>query len=82
MALTQQRIPLIMTSPVFMTFLGYLVIGQVPQEISDLVDQMSDDDIPPGYQFIAHMWQNRNRDPKMRDEIVQYIQQKVKETMP
>ena len=82
MALTQQNTPIIMTSPDFMTFLGYLVIGQVPQEISDLVDQMSDDEIPQGYHFIAHMWQNRNRDPKMYDEIIEYIRQVVKDSMP
>lgn len=82
MATLTQRQPLVMTSPDFLTFLGYLVIGHVPQEISDAVDQMSESDIPEGYLFIARMWWGRNRDPKMYEEIVQYIRQKVKESMP
>ena len=75
MALTANDLQLTMTEyPLF--------IGYVPQEIEEAVDNMDEGDIPKEYNFIARMWWGRNHDPKMRDEIIQYLQQKVKESLP
>ena len=82
MALTANTLRFTMTEyPLFAQFLGYLVLGYVPQEIEDAVDDMDEEQIPREYNFIARMWWGRNRDPKMRDEIIQYLQQKVKESL-
>ena len=83
MALTANDLQLTMTEyPLFTQFLGYLILGYVPQEIEEAVDNMDEEDIPKEYNFIARMWWGRNHDPKMRDEIIQYLQQKVKESLP
>ena len=83
MALTANNLQLTMTEyPLFTQFLGYLILGYVPQEIEEAVDNMDEEDIPKEYNFIARMWWGRNRDPKMRDEIIHYLQQKVKESLP
>ena len=107
---TQQNTPLVMVSPNFMIFLGYLAIGDipkevgaavdelteadipeeyvylilgyVPQEIEDAVDNLDEEDIPEEYNFIARMWWGRNRSMEMRQEVIQYLQQALKDSMP
>ena len=82
MALTANNLQLTMTEyPLFAQFLGYLILGYVPQEIEDAVDNLDEEDIPEEYNFIARMWWGRNHDPKMRDEVIQYLQDQIKESL-
>ena len=82
MALTANNLQLTMTEyPLFAQFLGYLILGYVPQEIEDAVDNLDEEDIPEKYNFIARMWWGRNHDPKMRDEVIQYLQDQIKESL-
>lgn len=83
MALTENNLRIIMTEyPIFSQFLGYLILGYVPQDIEEAVDNLDEEQIPMEYNFIARQWWGRNRDPKMRDEVIQYLQQVIKDSLP
>ena len=79
---TQQNTPLVMVSPNFMIFLGYLAIGDIPKEVGAAVDELTEADIPEEYVFLARMWWGRNRSAEMRQEVIQYLQQALKDSMP
>jgi hypothetical protein len=83
MALTANNLQLTMTEyPIFAQFLGYLILGYVPKEIEEAVDNLDEEQIPKEYNFIARMWWGRNRSAEMRQEVIQYLQQALKDSMP
>lgn len=68
--------------PVLERFLGCIVLGRVADEVASAVDNAELQQVPVPLQHLVQVWQGRNRAPEAQADVLQLLQDTLKEMMP
>lgn len=68
--------------PILERFLGCIVLGHVPNEVAEAIDNINLRDVPTPLQYIVQVWQGRNRAPKSQDIVMEFMQDTLKDMLP
>lgn len=68
--------------PIFERFLGCIVLGRGVDDVAKAMDEVELRELPAPLQHLVQIWQGRNRAPKARADVMQLLQDMLKEMMP
>jgi len=72
----------VQVDPVLERFLGCIVLGHVVAEVARAVDGLELQQVPLPLQHLVQIWQGRNRAPKAQADVMDLLQDTLKEMMP
>ena len=72
----------VQVDPVLERFLGCIVLGRVADEVATAVDNIELQQVPVPLQHLVQVWKGRNRAPEARTDVMQLLQDTLKEMMP
>lgn len=72
----------VQVDPVLERFLGCIVLGRVSDEVARAIDNIELKEVPVPLQHLVQIWQGRNRAPEVQADVLQLLQDTLKEMMP
>ena len=63
-------------------FLGGIVLGRVADDVARAVDHVKPQDVPVPLQHLVQVWQGRNRAPEAQADVMELLQNILKEMLP
>jgi len=68
--------------PIFERFIGCIVLGRVVEDVADVVDNADLREVPVPLKHLVQIWQGRNRAPKAQADVMELLQDTLKDMMP
>ena len=68
--------------PVFERFLGCIVLGRVVDDVAKVMDKVELPAVPAPLRHLVQIWQGRNRAPESQADVMELLQDTLKEMMP
>ena len=68
--------------PIFERFIGCIVLGRMVEDVADVVDNADLREVPAPLKHLVQIWQGRNRAPKAQADVMELLQDTLKEMMP
>lgn len=72
----------VQVDPVLERFLGCIVLGRVVDDVARAIDNIELQEVPVPLQHLVQIWQGRNRAPEAQADVLQLLQDTLKEMMP
>jgi hypothetical protein len=72
----------VQVDPILERFLGCIVLGRVSDEVARAIDNIELKEVPVPLQHLVQIWQGRNRAPEVQADVLQLLQDTLKEMMP
>lgn len=72
----------VQVDPVLERFLGCIVLGRVVDDVARAIDNIELKEVPVPLQHLVQIWQGRNRAPEAQADVLQLLQDTLKEMMP
>lgn len=72
----------VQVDPVLERFLGCIVLGRVVDDVARAIDNIELKEVPVPLQHLVQIWQGRNRAPEAQADVLQLLQDTLKEVMP
>jgi hypothetical protein len=72
----------VQVDPVLERFLGCIVLGRVADEIARAIDNVELQEVPLPLQHLVQIWKGRNRAPEAQADVIELLQNTLKEMMP
>ncbi len=72
----------VQVDPVLERFLGCIVLGRVSDEVARAIDNIELQEVLVPLQHLVQIWQGRNRAPEAQTDVLQLLQDTLKEMMP
>ena len=73
--------PQIPVSPMIQRFLGCIILGSIPPEVEEAIDNMEQKDVPDSILFLMKIWWGRNRAEKALPDVIELLQDTVKDML-
>ncbi len=74
-----QNIPV---EPIFERVLGCIVLGRIANDVAEAIDRMELSEVPSPLANLVQIWQGRNRAPEAEPDVMELMQDTLKEMMP
>jgi hypothetical protein len=74
-----QNVPV---DPIFERFLGCIVLGRMSNDVVEAIDQVELGEVPSPLTHLVQIWQGRNRAPDAQADVMELLQDTLKEMMP
>ncbi len=74
-----QNVPV---DPIFERFLGCIVLGRMANDVVEAIDQVELSEVPSPLAHFVQIWQGRNRAPEAQADVMELLQDTLKEVMP
>lgn len=68
--------------PIFERFLGCIVLGRMVDDVAKAIDNVELRNVPTPLKHLVQIWQGRNRAPKAQADVMELLQDTLKEMMP
>ena len=68
--------------PILERFIGCIVLGRMVEDVADVVDNADLREVPAPLKHLVQIWQGRNRAPKAQADVMELLQDTLKEMMP
>jgi len=68
--------------PIFERFIGCIVLGRVVEDVADVVDNADLREVPVPLKHLVQIWQGRNRARKAQADVMELLQDTLKDMMP
>lgn len=68
--------------PIFERFLGCIALGRMADDVAIAIDDMELREVPPPLRHLVQIWQGRNRASKAQADVMQLLQNTLKDMMP
>jgi hypothetical protein len=68
--------------PIFERFLGCIVLGRVVEDVAKAIDNVEVREVPKPLKHLVQIWQGRNRAPQAQADVMELLQDTLKEMMP
>ena len=72
----------VQVDPVLERFLGCIVLGRVVDDVAKAMDEVELREVPAPLRHIVQIWQGRNRAPKAQADVMELLQDTIKDMMP
>lgn len=72
----------VQVDPILERFLGCIVLGRVVDDVAKAIDDLELREVPAPLKHLVQIWQGRNRAPKAQADVMQLLQDTLKEGMP
>jgi hypothetical protein len=72
----------VQVDPVLERFLGCIVLGHVVDDVARAMDEIDPREVPAPLKHLCQIWQGRNRAPKSQADVMDLLQDTLKEMMP
>lgn len=72
----------VQVDPFLERFLGCIVLGRVVDDVARAIDNIELKEVPVPLQHLVQIWQGRNRAPEAQADVLQLLQDTLKEMMP
>jgi hypothetical protein len=72
----------VQVDPILERFLGCIVLGRVSDEVARAIDNIELQEVPVPLQHLVRIWQGRNRAPGAQTDVLQLLQDTLKEMLP
>lgn len=67
--------------PVLQRFLGCIILGEVPTEVGEAIDNIEEQQVPESILFLMKIWWGRNHAEKALPDVVELLQDSVKDML-
>lgn len=68
--------------PIFERFLGCIVLGRMMDDVAEAIDNFELREVPAPLRHLIQTWQGRNRAPEAQGDVMQLLQDTLKDMMP
>jgi len=68
-------------APIVQRFLGCILLGNIPPEVAEAVDNLEENQIPESTLFLFKIWWGRNRAEEALPDVIELLQDTVKEML-
>ena len=68
--------------PILERFLGCIVLGRMMDDVAKAIDNVELREVPKPLKHLVQIWQGRNRAPKAQADVMQLLQDTLKDMMP
>ena len=68
--------------PIFERFLGCIALGRMADDVAIAIDDIELRKVPAPLRHLVQIWQGRNRAPKAQADVMELLQNTLKEMMP
>ncbi len=72
----------VQVDPLLERFLGCIVLGRVVDDVAKAMDEVALREVPAPLRHLVQIWQGRNRAPKAQADVMELLQDTLKEMMP
>ena len=72
----------VQVDPVLERFLGCIVLGHVVDDVARAMDEIDLREVTAPLKHLVQIWQGRNRAPKAQADVMDLLQDTLKEMMP
>lgn len=72
----------VQVNPALERFLGCIVLGRVVEDVAKAMDDIELREVPAPLRHLVQIWQGRNRAPKAQADVIELLQDTLKEMMP
>ena len=72
----------VQVDPVLERFLGCIALGRVVDDVAKAMDEVELREVPAPLQHLVQIWQGRNRAPEAQADLIELLQDTLKEMMP
>jgi hypothetical protein len=72
----------VQVDPILEHFLGCIVLGHIVNDVAKAVDEVDLREVPAPLKHLVQIWQGRNRAPKAQADIIDLLQDTLREMMP
>jgi len=68
--------------PIFERFLGCIVLGRMMDDVAEAIDHFELSEVPNPLKHVVQIWQGRNRASKAQADVMELLQDTIKDMMP
>ena len=68
--------------PIFERFLGCIVLGRMMDDVAEAIDNFELREVPAPLRHLVQIWQGRNRAPEAQADVMELLQDTLKDMMP
>jgi hypothetical protein len=68
--------------PIFERFLGCIALGRMADDVAIAIDDIELRKVPAPLRQLVQIWQGRNRAPKAQADVMELLQNTLKDIMP
>ncbi len=68
--------------PIFERFLGCIFLGRMVDDVAKAMDDVELREVPAPLRHLVQIWQGRNRAPKAQADVMELLQDTLKDMMP
>ena len=68
--------------PIFERFLGCIVLGRMMDDVAEAIDNFELREVPAPLRHLVQIWQGRNRAPEAQADVLELLQDALKDMMP
>lgn len=68
--------------PIFERFLGCIALGRMADDVAMAIDDKDLREVPAPLRHLVQVWQGRNRAPKAQADVIELLQDTLKDMMP
>jgi len=68
--------------PIFERFLGCIALGRMADDVAIAIDDIELRKVPAPLRHLVQIWQGRNRAPKAQADVMELLQDTLKDMMP
>ena len=72
----------VQVDPILERFLGCIVLGRVVEDVAKAMDDIEPREVPAPLRHLVQIWQGRNRAPKAQTDVMELLQDTLKDMMP
>lgn len=72
----------VQVDPIFERFLGCIALGRIADDVAKAVDDVILHEIPAPLQHLVQIWQGRNRAPEAQTDVMELLQDSLKDMLP
>ena len=68
--------------PIFERFIGCIVLGRITEDVAAAIDNADLGEIPAPLKHLVQVWQGRNRAPEAQADVMELLQDTIKDILP
>ena len=72
----------VQVDPILERFLGCILLGHASDEVARAIDNIEQKEVPVPLKHLVQIWQGRNRASEAQADVLQLLQDTLKEMMP
>ena len=68
--------------PIFERFIGCIVLGRMTEDVAKAIDNADLREAPAPLKHLVQIWQGRNRAPEAQSDVMELLQDTIKDMLP